>query len=333
MTYGTFLARVKQVEEFKDTDEFFVKIFYMIAKGSFPICDVTTIRNAFKEFVEYAEDEIRHLSVIIEVDENKVMRVKRTQESPVDLYSQVPVIVGEAMLLFHINILKKEYAGVDEEILRSYSIAYHTVPDMWECEYVSLRDAMNLAIKTGGHFNKGMLHIIVRRSGNKKFASVVESYRFLIELAKRNLDYENLIAKEFTEDEVRATDANCLYDYECRIPYEAMHKGKRDIESVEWITLFNGTRHLAKYRKMDLLERARITKKGNDYFMRVGNYTRYAGDFWNGKAAYTDAVDMLKKTAIKEYLKLELNLDSTVEEEKNLIRYMDIEQAKSESKD
>lgn len=333
MTYSNFLANVKKSPDFKDAEEFYVRIFHMLAKSSFARCDLSTVKDALKDFLEYAEDETGHLRAVISVDSDKRMSVGITDISPVEMYKSFPPFVGEAMIKFHIDCLKRDYGGADEEILRSYSLAYHTIPDMWLCDPSSLRDAMNLAIKTGGHFNKGMLNIIVRRSGNKKFAGVVESYRFLIELAKRNLHYENLVVREFTDEEVKSTDANCLYDIECRISYEAMHKGDRNIEAVEWIALFNGNKHLAKYRKRDLLERARIVKKGNEYHMKTGSSTRYAGDFWNGKNAYTDAVDMLKKTAIKEYLKLELNLDSSMEEEKNLIRYMDMEQAKLEAKE
>lgn len=330
ITREGFLESVLAFPAFRYADEELLNIFFGLSGHLFPQCSAGGIGQCLKYFLASAESE-DYVRIVFFIEEFRLNLVKSSRPLYYD-YEHAPPTVREAMIEYRVRRLKKKYApDGDDTIIRSFALCEHTKAEIAECDEESKRHCLDLGLKTKAVFSRGQLNLVARTLYGVKRVTIVESYRFLIELAKRNLGFDRLIIKEFTEKEAEATNGKCLFEFNSPIPYEAIHNGRRDLESVEWFVLFNDDKFLARYRKRDLLERARvfIDTDGVLKTKESRGRTRDAGNFWNGRTAYTDAVDMLKKTAVKEYLKMELNLDSISPAEKNLVRYVDVQTSES----
>lgn len=311
-----FIEKVKSTEEFKDADEYAIMGFYKSASRFLSKTTPENRRKALKFYIDilsggYTIDDI---CIIPKGNDLIVVRSDQVQDN--------------ALTECSVEDLVAQFPDADIEILRSFVCAVKSNPDFKACKEESLREALLIGIRCRGLFNKGQLNLVVRSNKGVKIVSVVESYQFLLELAKRNLGYLDITVKVFTEKEVSGTDGKCLFEISCHIPYNCLTSGGRNLESVEWVSVFVNGVYQVYYRKCDLLERARIVKVGDEYHTKINDrLTRPAGNFWNAKTAYTDAVDMLRKTAVKEFLKSKISLDSI---QGNLVKDIDVSQYKLE---
>lgn len=311
-----FLEKVRTVEEFNDADDYTIFGFYDSAARFLSKVSPENRRKALRFYADIVKSgyAIKDICVIPKGNDLIVVRSDQVRDN--------------RMTECSVDDLAREFPHADREVLISFVRAMQNNPDFKACKEESLRDALMIGIRCGGLFNKGQLNLVIRSNKGVKIVSVVESYQFLIELAKKNLGYNNIIVKTYTEKEVEGTDAKCLFDMSAHIPYKFLHNGECTLESVSWVAIFSNGQPQARYRKCDLLERARIVKIGDEYHTKINDrLTRHAGNFWNSKTAYTDAVDMLKKTAVKEFLKTEMSLDSV---QGNLVKDIDVSQYKME---